>query len=80
MDENKVFSIVKNIPIKGGGMIPAGRQLSRIHGMFYLDGGILPPDYQEDFRGLVYAEENTGWNYLRPMISKTAWSNSKEDI
>lgn len=80
MEENKVYDIVRNIPLKGGGMIAAGQQVTKTHGVFYLNGGMLPREYQEDFRGLVYAEENTGWNYLRPIVTRTAWSNSKEDI
>lgn len=79
MEDNKVYNIVKNIPLKGCGMISAGQQLTKTHGVFYLNGGMLPPDYQADFRGLVYAEENTGWNYLAPIKSKTAWANNKED-
>jgi hypothetical protein len=46
--------------------------------VFYLDGGMLSKDYQQDFSGLVYAEEHTGWNYLRPVIVKEAWKNGKE--
>lgn len=79
MEENKVYDIVKNIPLKCGGMISSGKRISYIHGVFYLDGGMLSKDYQQDFRGLVYAEEHTGWNYLRPVIVKEAWKNGKED-
>ena len=79
MEENKVYNIVKDIPLKGGGKISRGQQLTKTHGVIYLNGGMLPIDYQKDFNGLVYAEENTGWNYLAPMITKTAWSNGKED-
>ena len=46
---------------------------------YYLNGMMLPPDYQKDFGGLVYAEKMTGWNYLAPLKTKTAWTNSKED-
>lgn len=79
MYENKVYDIVRNIPLKGGRMISSGKRISFIHGVFYLDGGMLSKEYQEDFRGLVYAEEHTGWNYLRPVIVKEAWKNGKED-
>lgn len=79
MEENKVYDIVKDIPLKSGGKISKGQKLTKTHGVFYLNGGMLPIDYQKDFNGLVYAEEHTGWNYLAPIKSKTAWSNGKED-
>lgn len=79
MEENKFYDIVKNIPLQGGGMIPAGKKLTRTHGVFYLDGGMLPKEYQQDFAGLVSIEEKMGWNYLAPLRTKTAWTNSKED-
>jgi len=77
--ENEVYDIVKNIPLKSGLTIKAGNKLQKTHGVYYLNGMMLPPDYQKDFSGLVYAEKMTGWNYLAPLKTKTAWSNSKED-
>ena len=77
--ENEFYDIVKNIPLKTGGTIKAGHNLQKTHGVYYLDGMMLPPDYQKDFDGLVYAEKMTGWNYLVPLKSKTAYENSKED-
>lgn len=77
--ENEFYDIVKNIPLKTGGTIKAGHKLQKTHGVYYLDGMMLPPDYQKDFDGLVYAEKMTGWNYLVPLKSKTAYENSKED-
>lgn len=77
--ENEVYDIVKNIPLQGGGMIEIGHKLTKTHGVFYLDGGMLPKSYQEDFRSLLFAEKNTGWNYLRPVITREAWKNGKED-
>lgn len=77
--ENEIYDIVKNIPLKSGGYIQAGGKLQKAHGVYYLDGMMLPPDYQKDFSGLVYAERMTGWNYLVPLKSKTAYQNSKED-
>lgn len=72
--ENKEYEIVKAIPLKGGSTIQAGHILNKTHGVFYLDGGMLPQSYQEDFRQLVFAEENNGWNYLVPIKQKTAFT------
>lgn len=77
--DNEFYEIVKNIPLKSGGIINKGGQLQKTHGVYYLNGGMLPPDYQADFAGLVYAEKMTGWNYLAPLKSKIAFQNSKED-
>lgn len=73
MDENKTYDVVKDIPLKGHGIIKAGSMLGFIHGVYYLDGGMLPRDLQEDFKNLVRAEELTGWNYLVPTRVKTAF-------
>ena len=80
MEENEIYDIVKDIPLKGGGKISKGQKLYKTHGVFYLNGGMLPKQYQQDFDGLVRAEEHTGWNYLVPVKTKTAWQNSKEDL
>ena len=77
--ENEFYDIVKNIPLKSGGFIQAGNKLQKAHGVYYLNGGMLPLDYQKDFDGLVYAEKMTGWNYLVPLKTKTAYQNGKED-
>lgn len=79
MNEDKVFDIVKTIPLKDGGSIPAGGKLTRTHGVYYLNGGMLPKEYQQDFDGLVKFEEKSGWKYLAPMVTRTAWQNDKED-
>ena len=72
--ENKTYEIMKNIPLQGGAVIKAGQILTYTHGVYYLGGGMLPKDYQEDFKQLVYAEENTGWNYLVPLKEKIAFT------
>lgn len=77
--ENEIYDIVKNIPLKNGAVITAGHKLQKTHGVYYLDGMMLSSDYQKDFSGLVFAEKTTGWNYLVPMKTKTAYQNSKED-
>lgn len=71
--ENKEYEIVKTIPLKGGASISAGQILTKTHGVFYLNGGMLPKAYQEDFRQLVFAEENNGWNYLVPITQRAAF-------
>jgi hypothetical protein len=45
-----------------------------------MDGGLLPKDYQEDFDALIEHEENYGWKYLSPVITKTAFKNEKEGL
>lgn len=77
--DNEFYDIVKNIPLKSGGVISKGGQLQKAHGVYFLNGGLLPPDYQKDFDGLVYAEKTTGWNYLAPLKTKVAYGNNKED-
>lgn len=77
--DNEFYEIVKGIPLKGGGFIGAGNKLTKTHGVFYLNGGMLPSDYQKDFKELLFAEKSTGWNYLAPITTKTAYSNDKED-
>ena len=72
--ENKQYEIIKDIPLKNGARIRAGQLLTKTHDVFYLDGGMLPKDYQEDFRQLVQAEECTGWNYIVPIRQKTAFT------
>lgn len=76
MEDNKTYEIIKNIPLRNGAQINAGSMLNKTHGVFYLDGGLLPRDYQEDFRQLVFAEENNGWNYLVPLRTKTAFTKN----
>ena len=76
--DNKHFKVVKEIPIVGGKSIKEGTDIYLMHGVFYLDGGMLPKDYQEDFRMLLSREEKTGWKHLCPIITRTAFENSKE--
>lgn len=74
MKENAKFIVVKPIPIRqsyngyGKSEIPVSTVIYRTHGMYYMDGGLLPEDYQEDFDVLIENEEKNGWNYLRPEI------------
>lgn len=63
---DKKYRVFKEIPLNGGGSIPVNTSIYQIHGNYYMDGGLLPPAYQEDFDKLIKREENFGWNYLRP--------------
>ena len=45
-----------------------------------MDGGLLPRDYQEDFDNLISYEEENGWNYLTPVVSKIAFRNENEGL
>ena len=60
------FIVVKPIPLGGGDSIRVNTEIDRIHGNFYMDGGLLPLDFQQDFTKLVEREMKTGWKCLRP--------------
>jgi hypothetical protein len=80
MKKDTRFLVIKEIPIKGGKNIPVNTNIYRTHGVYYMDGGLLPKDYQEDFDALIEYEEEHGWNYLNPIITRTAYQNTKEDL
>lgn len=80
MKQDKEYQIVKDIPINGGKAIEKGSMVTRTHGVYYLNGGMLPQDYQEDFDMLIEREEINGWNYIVPIGKKRAFGNSKEEI
>jgi hypothetical protein len=80
MKKDKRFLVIKEIPIKGGKNIPVNTSIYRTHDVYYMDGGLLPKDYQEDFDALIEHEENYGWKYLSPVITKTAFKNEKEGL
>ena len=79
MREDKQYVVIKSIPICGGKYIPVNSEISRIHGVFYLNGVILTNDYQEDFNLLIDSEEKDGWKYLSPIKQKVVFTNEKED-
>ena len=60
------YIVVKEIPLKGGNSIKVNTDIYRMHGNYYMDGGLLPPAYQEDFDTLIENEQKRGWKYLRP--------------
>ncbi len=57
---------MKDIPLGGDNKIKAGTSIYLTNGVFYMDGGLLDQDFQEDFKTLIMREAKNGWNYLRP--------------
>ena len=80
MKQDKRYEVLKDIPINGGKAIEKGAIVTRTHGMYFLNGGLLPPDYQQDFDMLIEREEATGWDYICPLVDKRAFGNSKETV
>lgn len=66
MKKDSQYIVVKEIPLKGGGKIRVNTDVYRMHGNYYMDGGLLPPEYQDDFDRLIENEEKNGWKYIRP--------------
>lgn len=64
------FKIIKDIPLRNGNVIKEGTDIYRIHGVYYLDSGILPKDYQTDFDMLIDAESKRGWKYIAEFKDK----------
>ena len=65
MREGK-YTLVKDIPLGGDEKIKAGTSIYLTDGVFYMEGGLLDQDFQEDFRKLLERETRNGFNYLRP--------------
>lgn len=80
MKPDKEYEVIKSIPINGGKAIEKGTSITRSHGVYYMNGGMLPKDYQEDFDALIETEEVSGWNYICPITKKRAFSNNKEEV
>ena len=52
--EERAFVFIKDYPIKGeSGVVNEGRELRLFRGGVYLDGGMLMPSYQREFKRLV---------------------------
>ena len=67
MKEGK-YRIIRDIPVgKDGNKIKAGLDLFYLGGVFYMDGGMLDRDFQEDFTQLLKNEIRNGWKYLKPI-------------
>ena len=80
MKQDKRFLVIKDIPLYGGKKRPVNTSIYRTHGVYYMDGGLLPEDFQQDFDSLIEKEELNGWKYLSPVKTKTAFSNEKEEL
>lgn len=66
MKSSGKFYIVKDIPLVGGGKIAKGEELYLVDDIFYLTGGMVGQEYQEDFMQLLKKEAKQGWKYLKP--------------
>lgn len=75
MKANQEYRVTKDIPLNNGKSIKEGSQIMRTHGLYYLEGNLLSPDYQNDFDTLIESEENNGWNYIVPVKKKTVFGN-----
>lgn len=64
MKTDERYIVIKDIPLSDNGKIKAGTDIYRIHGNYYMDGGLLPKAYQEDFDRLIDNEEKFGWKYI----------------
>lgn len=66
--KNSKYVVLKNIPLNEDGSknIPKGSEISVTHDCVYYNGGLLPVDFQEDFKKLITKEERDGWKYLHP--------------
>lgn len=60
------YTLVKDIPLGGDEKIKAGTSIYLTNGVFYMEGGLLDQDFQEDFGALLERESRNGWNYLTP--------------
>ena len=80
MKADKRFLVIKAIPLYGGKTIPVNTNIYRTHGVYYMDGGLLPQIYQDFFNKLIEKEEKNGWYYLTPIKSKIAFTNEKEEL
>lgn len=74
MKKDQRFIVIKEIPLYGGKTIPVNTDIYRTHGVYYMDGGLLPKDYQEDFDALIEKESETGWKFITPITTKTLYN------
>ena len=71
--EDKMYEVIKDIPLTGGSAIKKGTSIYNIHGVYYMDGGMLPEAYQADFEMLISNERVNGWNYIVPIKHREAF-------
>lgn len=72
------FVIAKDIPLIGGKKILANTIIYRIHGCYFMDGGMLPKDYQKDFDDLIDYEEKNGSKYIVKIKLKENYNPADE--
>ncbi len=63
--QDAIFVLAKDIPLQGGGTIKKGTHIHLINDLFYLEEGLLEPEFQEDFRKLYINELKHGFKYLK---------------
>ena len=80
MKQDKEFQVIKSIPLGNDKFIEKGTMITRTHGVYYMNGGMLSQAFQEDFDALIEKEQVTGWEYICPIVKKRAFGNSKETI
>lgn len=66
--EDSKYVVLKDIPISKNGdkVIARGTEITVTHDCVYMNGGLLPMEWQEDFAHLIMKEKKTGWKYLHP--------------
>lgn len=47
--------------------VPIGSDISVINGNILLNGGLLTPVWQTNFRRFIEKERENGWNYIKPV-------------
>ena len=81
--KNSKYVVLKDIPLDKNGTkkIQKGTEISVTHNCIYMNGGLLPPDYQHDFKQLIEQEEMTGWKYVHPdnpVVGESIVRNNEE--
>lgn len=71
---DKIYEVIKDIQLLSGSAIKKGTNIYEKHGVFYMDGGMLPTAYQEDFANLIEHESINGWNYIVPLRIKETFT------
>lgn len=75
------YEVVKDITLNTGkNLFKKGSIIYRTNGVYYLDGGLLSPWYQDYLKDFMKEEEEIGWEYVCPLKSTKAFKNGKEDI
>lgn len=77
MKKSTQYQVIKDIQIIGGSTIKKGTAIQRTSGLYYLEGLLLPKEYQEDFDHLIEYEEENGWNYIVPIREVEAFKTKK---